>query len=151
MGTAPCVSSGLILPPGIHVVRSGLGNAEHSSIVSPCRGGPGPASLCLSCKASLIFGAWIKLWRVLAWISLLLPLVTLAAHPDGNCSPSWKSCLLCAGLLLPKQLEVFGQGSQPFLQGNHSCPVARGSHPWHRPLSLGCSALTSLKIFYIYI
>lgn len=50
-------------------------------------------------------------------LALLLPLVTLTTHPDGNCSPSWKSCLFCCGTCAPKQLKVFGQCSQPFPQG----------------------------------
>lgn len=100
---------------------------EHrASTTDACRGGPAPAPMGLSNKACLSFGAWKGLpgesqhgnHRSKAeLLALLLPLMTLTARPDGNCSPNWKSCPRCCGTCAPKQLEVLSQCSQPFLQG----------------------------------
>lgn len=91
------------------------------------------------------------LWRVLARKSWLLPLVTLAAHPDGNCSPGWKSCLLCCRTHAPQAARGLWprQSTLPAGKSLLSCGTGQPPLAQAAPLpGLGCSALTSLKFFY---
>lgn len=150
------VSCGLILPPCIGrykgcTRRSG---EDSASVVAACRKGLAPGPMCLSFKALLSFGAWKRLSGESCHRdhsfqakspALLLPLVTLTTHPDGNCSLCWKSCLPCCRTCAPKQLEVFGQRTLAFPQGKSLSPyfsVAATSLAPHP--GLGCLAAVAL-------
>lgn len=113
-----CASAGALTAPG---------KADHPLMLNPLAGMVQVQLLCVChTKPRSSFGAWAGLsgepWHGDHSLqaeppALLLPLVTLRTHPDGNCSPSWKSCPLCCGTPAPKQLQVLGQCSRPFPQG----------------------------------